>query len=105
MTLKTNNIHPVFERIVQRENNEKLLNQHSIVIWLTGLSGAGKSTIAAGLQKKLYDNGFLSQVLDGNNIRAGINNNLKFTIDDRFENIRRIAEVSKLFILQKKRYV
>ena len=98
MTLKTNNIHPVFERIIQRKDNEKLLNQHSVVIWLTGLSGSGKSTIAAGLQKKLYDNGFLSQVLDGDNIRAGINNNLKFTIDDRFENIRRIAEISKLFI-------
>ncbi len=99
MTLKKNNIHPVFERIIQREDNEKLLNQHSVVIWLTGLSGSGKSTIAAGLQKKLYDNGFLSQVLDGDNIRAGINNNLKFTIDGRFENIRRIAEISKLLYI------
>ena len=91
-------IHPVFHNILKREDKEKLLNQHSKVIWLTGLSGAGKTTIAKGLEKKLYEQGYLSQVLDGDNIRSGINNNLGFSEDDRLENIRRIAEVSKLLI-------
>jgi len=91
-------IHPVFHNILKREDKEKLLNQHSKVIWLTGLSGAGKTTIAKGLEKKLYENGYLTQVLDGDNIRSGINNNLGFSEDDRLENIRRIAEVSKLLI-------
>jgi adenylylsulfate kinase len=65
---------------------------------LTGLSGSGKTTIARGIEKKLYQKGFVCQVLDGDNIRSGINNNLGFSLDDRLENIRRIAEVSKLFI-------
>lgn len=92
------NIHPVFDRILQRKDKQKLLKQNSKVIWMTGLSGSGKTTIAIGLEKKLYEAGFLTQVLDGDNIRTGINNNLGFTDEDRKENIRRIAEVSKLFL-------
>ena len=92
------NIHPVFHHILKRQDKEKLLNQHSIVIWLTGLSGSGKTTIAKGLEKKLYEQGYLTQVLDGDNIRSGINNNLGFSETDRLENIRRISEVSKLLI-------
>ncbi len=93
-----NNIFPVFHKIVQREEKEKLLKQKAQVIWLTGLSGSGKTTIARHLDQELYNNGFVAQVLDGDNIRSGINNNLKFTEQDRYENIRRISEVNKLFL-------
>lgn len=93
-----NQIFPVFERMLQRNDKENLLKQRSKVVWIVGLSGSGKSTIAIALEKKLHDMGFLTQILDGDNIRAGINNNLSFTEADRIENIRRIAEVSKLFI-------
>lgn len=92
------NIHPVFDQILKREDKEKLLGQKSRVIWCTGLSGAGKTTLAKNLEKALYNKGHLTQVLDGDNIRSGINNNLGFTEADRHENIRRIAEVSKLLI-------
>lgn len=98
MSNKDNNIHPVFNQILKREDKEKLLNQKSLVIWLTGLSGSGKTTIAKGLEKELHNRGFLVQVLDGDNIRSGINNNLGFSVEDRLENIRRISEVSKLLI-------
>ena len=93
-----NNIFPQFNSLLSREDKEKFLNQHSKVIWFTGLSGSGKSTIGMGVEKKLFKNGFLAQVLDGDIIRSGINNNLSFSEEDRLENIRRIAEVSKLFI-------
>lgn len=93
-----NNIHPIFDRILSREEKEKLLNQKGMVIWMTGLSGSGKSTIAIGLEKKLFEKGILTQILDGDNVRTGINNNLGFSDEDRIENIRRIAEVSKLFL-------
>jgi adenylylsulfate kinase len=93
-----NNIHPIFDRILSRTDKEKLLNQKGIVIWMTGLSGSGKSTIAIGLERKLHELGILTQVLDGDNVRTGINNNLGFSDSDRSENIRRIAEVSKLFL-------
>lgn len=93
-----NNIHPIFGRLLQRENKESLLKQKSICIWMTGLSGSGKSTIAEGLEKKLHQNGILSMVLDGDNIRSGINKNLSFSEEDRTENIRRIAEINKLFL-------
>ncbi|MBN2890948.1 MAG: adenylyl-sulfate kinase [Bacteroidales bacterium] len=92
------NIHPVFDRIVQREDKEKMLNQRSKVIWLTGLSGSGKTTLGVNLEKMLFAKGFITQVLDGDNIRSGINRNLKFTEADRYENIRRIAEVNKLLL-------
>ena len=92
------NIHPIFDQLVSREEKESFLNQHSKLIWLTGLSGSGKSTIAKGLEKALFKRGFYVQVLDGDNIRTGICNNLGFTVEDRSENIRRISEVAKLFI-------
>jgi adenylylsulfate kinase len=92
------NIHPIFNKILGRKEKELFLNQKAIVIWMTGLSGSGKSTIAEGLEKKLFDQGFFTQLLDGDNTRVGINNNLGFSLEDRHENIRRIAEVSKLFI-------
>lgn len=90
-------IHPIFDRLLQTETKEALLKQKGKVIWLIGLSGSGKSTIAEHLEAKLYDEGFLTQVLDGDNIRSGLNNNLSFSDEDRLENIRRIAEVAKLF--------
>ena len=98
MNTPSENIFPVFDKIISKENKEKLLNQKGKVVWLTGLSGSGKTTIALQLEKELYKLGFLVQILDGDNIRAGINNNLSFSEDDRTENIRRIAEVSKLFL-------
>ena len=98
MTKQNSNIHPVFSQILNRSDKEKLLNQHARVIWLTGLSGSGKTTIARNIEMELNKRGFLTQVLDGDNVRTGINNNLGFSGDDRFENIRRISEVSKLFL-------
>lgn len=91
-------IYPVFNKILKRSDKESLLKQKGKVIWLTGLSGSGKTTIAKGIEEVLHREGFVCQVLDGDNIRSGINNNLGFSLDDRLENIRRIAEVSKLFI-------
>jgi adenylylsulfate kinase len=91
-------IFPVFNKILKRSDKEKLLNQKGKVIWLTGLSGSGKTTVARGIERALHKRGFICQVLDGDNIRSGINNNLGFSDEDRMENIRRIAEVSKLFI-------
>ncbi len=93
------NIHPTFDKILKREDKESLLNQKSIVIWITGLSGSGKTTIAKGLELELHKKGYLTKLLDGDNVRAGINNNLSFSEEDRKENIRRIAEVSKLFMI------
>ncbi len=93
-----NNIYPIFDRMLARKDKEELLNQHSAMIWFTGLSGSGKSTIAIALERELHKRGLLCRILDGDNIRSGINNNLGFTEADRIENIRRIAEVSKLFV-------
>lgn len=98
MSEKSTNIHPVFSQLLQRSDKESLLQQKAICIWMTGLSGSGKSTIAQGLEKKLHENGILCAVLDGDNIRTGINNNLGFSEEDRTENIRRIAEINKLFL-------
>jgi adenylylsulfate kinase len=92
------NIHPVFKKLVARKEKQQLLNQQGKVIWLTGLSGSGKSTLALGLEQRLFSEGFLTEVLDGDNIRSGINNNLGFSLEDRYENIRRISEVAKLFL-------
>lgn len=94
----TENIYPIFDKMPQRQNRKNLLPQRGIMIWLTGLSGSGKSTLAIGLENELYRQGILCRILDGDNIRNGINNNLGFSETDRRENIRRIAEVSKLFI-------
>src|ERR1044071_4880039 len=92
------NIHTIFDRLVQREDRERLLEQTAKGFWLTGLSGSGKSTLAAGLQRALHAQGKLVYVLDGDNVRSGINNNLGFSEADRIENIRRIAEAAKLFL-------
>lgn len=91
-------IYPVFERMLSRQDKEKLLHQHGLMIWFTGLSGSGKSTLAIALERELHQRGLLCRILDGDNVRSGINNNLGFSEEDRIENIRRIAEVSKLFV-------
>jgi len=92
------NLFPIFDDILQKEDKEKLLQQHAKVIWMTGLSGSGKTTVAKGVERYLHSQGILNQLLDGDNIRVGISNNLTFSSEDRAENIRRISEVSKLFI-------
>lgn len=92
------NIYPIFEKMLQREDRETLLNQKGIMIWFTGLSGSGKSTLSIALERELHQKGILCRILDGDNIRSGINNNLGFSEADRTENIRRIAEVAKLFV-------
>ena len=81
-----------------RADKEELLKQHGLMIWFTGLSGSGKSTIAIALEREFQQRGLLCRILDGDNIRSGINNNLGFSAEDRVENIRRIAEVGKLFV-------
>ena len=81
-----------------REDKEALLGLRGVMVWFTGLSGSGKSSIAIALERELHKRGLLCRILDGDNIRSGINNNLGFTEADRIENIRRIAEVSKLFV-------
>lgn len=93
-----NNIHPIFDKILKKEDKEALLNQTGIVVWLVGLSGSGKSTIAKSVEAELHSLGFLTQLLDGDNLRSGINNNLGFSETDRLENIRRAAEVAKIFL-------
>ena len=98
MGKENSNIHPVFDWILMRNSKEKLLNQRAKVIWMSGLSCAGKSTIAAELEKELFRRGYVTQILDGDNIRMGLNKNLSFSKEDRIENLRRIAELSKLFI-------
>lgn len=96
--MENNNIYPIFDRMMTRSDKEALLGQHSLMVWFTGLSGSGKSTIAIALERELHQHGLLCRILDGDNIRSGINNNLGFSEADRVENIRRIAEVSKLFV-------
>lgn len=92
------NIYPIFNQIISKREKENRLKQNAKCIWLTGLSGSGKTTLALKLEKTLFNQGFLVQILDGDNIRTGISNNLDFSENDRLENIRRIAEVSKLFV-------
>jgi adenylylsulfate kinase len=90
-------IHPVQDRLLHRSAKEQLLGQRGAVMWMTGLSGSGKSTLAIALERRLHELGRYAVVLDGDNVRTGINNNLGFSDADRTENIRRIAEVAKLF--------
>jgi len=97
MAQPQNHIHPVFDRMLQRADKESLLGQRGAVVWMTGLSGSGKSTIAIALEQALHAQGHYAVVLDGDTVRTGINNNLGFSDTDRTENIRRIAEVAKLF--------
>jgi len=82
---------------ISKEDRERLLRQKGVVIWFTGLSASGKSTVAHAVEEKLFERGKLSFVLDGDNIRHGLNKNLGFSPQDREENIRRIGEVAKLF--------
>lgn len=98
MRKKDNNIYPTFSMIKDRKAKELYLKQKGKVIWFTGLSGSGKTTLASLLEQKLFEINYFCQILDGDNVRSGINKNLKFTEKDRLENIRRIAEVSKLFM-------
>lgn len=91
-------IYPIFDKMLSRQDKEQLLGQRGLMIWFTGLSGSGKSTVAIALERELHKRGLLCRILDGDNIRCGINNNLGFSPADRVENIRRIAEVGKLFV-------
>jgi len=91
-------VYSVFDEIISREEKERFLNQNAKVVWMTGLSGSGKTTLAKFLERKLLENNFFSKLLDGDNVRAGLNAGLGFDDADRHENIRRIAEVSKLFL-------
>lgn len=92
------NIYPIFDRMLSRQDKEQLLGQKGVMLWFTGLSGSGKSTVAIALERELQKRGLLCRILDGDNIRTGINANLGFSADDRRENIRRVAEVAKLFV-------
>lgn len=84
---------------VEPAEKEALLRQHAVVIWFTGLSGAGKTTLGVEVERELYSRGFLTQILDSDHVRLGLNRNLGYSVEDRNENIRRIAEVAKLFTL------
>ena len=90
------NIYPI--SMMTRQDKEQLLHQRGMMIWFTGLSGSGKSTVALGAERELHRRGILCRVLDGDNVRMGISAGLRFTEEDRRENIRRIAEVGKLFV-------
>lgn len=94
----TENIYPIYDKMMTRADKEQLLHQRGVMIWFTGLSGSGKSTIALGVERELHKRGILCRILDGDNIRTGINAGLGFSAEDRKENIRRIAEVGKLFV-------
>lgn len=98
MEKKATNIYPIFDRMMSRDDKEQLLKQRGMMLWFTGLSGSGKSTVAITLERELHSRGLLCRILDGDNIRSGINNNLGFSAEDRVENIRRIAEVGRLFV-------
>ena len=94
------NIHPEFSRQLAREDKEKLLGQRGAVVWLYGMSGSGKSTIANAAEKALHQQGRMTTILDGDNLRTGLNQHLGFSDDDRRENIRRVAHVAKIFAQQ-----
>jgi adenylylsulfate kinase len=96
LTIKSKNL-TWHEGQVTRDERENLLGQRGATIWFTGLSASGKSTVAVAAEKALHEKGRLTYILDGDNVRQGLNNNLGFSPDDRTENIRRIGEVSKLF--------
>lgn len=100
MSEVTHNIHPEFSRQLAREDKEKLLGQKGAVVWLYGMSGSGKSTIANAAEKVLHQQGRMTTILDGDNLRTGLNQHLGFSDDDRRENIRRVAHVAKIFAQQ-----
>lgn len=87
-----------FEHKIKKADRDLLNKQKSLIIWFTGLSGSGKSTLADMLEQKLFEKGYRTYILDGDNIRSGINKDLTFSEEDRKENIRRIGEIAKLFI-------
>ncbi len=90
-------LHPIFDRVLDRAAKEQRLGQRGRVVWLYGLSGSGKSTLAVALERRLHAEGFATHLLDGDNVRTGLNRDLGFSDADRAENIRRVAEVAKLF--------
>lgn len=92
------NIHPEFHLMLGREAKEAQLDQRGHVFWLYGLSGSGKSTLANAVERKLVEHGVFTKLLDGDNVRSGLNRDLSFSDQDRQENIRRIAEVARLFL-------
>ncbi len=96
-SMSAEDIHPEFHRMLGRAPKERLLGHRGGVFWLYGLSGSGKSTLAHAVEKRLHEDGVLTRLLDGDNIRSGLNRGLGFSIEDRIENIRRISEVAKLF--------
>lgn len=100
VSFMADNIHPEFHRFLTREDKESLLGQRGMVIWMTGLSGAGKSTIANAVERHFYSIGRMTTILDGDNLRTGLNQDLGFSDVERAENIRRTAEVAKLFAFQ-----
>jgi adenylylsulfate kinase len=93
----TEHIYPIYKDSLSKSDKEQLLEQKAVVFWMIGLSGSGKSTLAKALERTLHEKGYLTMLLDGDNLRSGINNNLGFTEEDRIENIRRAAETAKLF--------
>lgn len=97
MSSPLDHLYPVFDKMLPRSAKETLLGQSGAVIWMYGLSGSGKSTLANLLERRLHTDGRLVKVLDGDNIRSGLNRNLGFSDEDRLENIRRVSEVAKLF--------
>jgi len=97
MSSPLDHLYPVFDKMLPRSAKETLLGQSGAVIWMYGLSGSGKSTLANLLERRLHAEGRLVKVLDGDNIRSGLNRNLGFSDEDRLENIRRVSEVAKLF--------
>ena len=97
-TSSPEHVYPIFDKMLPRSAKEQFLGQKGLMVWFTGLSGSGESTLAVALERELHRRGLLCRILDGDNIRSGINNNLGFSAADREENIRRIAEVGKLFV-------
>jgi adenylylsulfate kinase len=95
--LEVNHIYPIKTK-VSKQQREELMNQRAKLVWFTGLSGSGKSTLAVQLEAQFHGLGFKTYLLDGDNIRAGLNKDLSFTDEGRIENIRRIGEVSKLLL-------
>ncbi len=92
------NIHPEHHRFLKRHDKESLLKQRGLAVWMCGLSGSGKSTIANATERVLHQQGRFTIILDGDNMRTGLNSNLGFSDDDRLENIRRLAETAKLLV-------
>lgn len=97
MTSASDHLYPVFDQLLPREAKESLLGQRGLVVWLYGLSGSGKTTLANALERRLHESGRFVKLLDGDNVRTGLNRDLAFSDADRAENIRRVAEVAKLF--------